>query len=661
MNLFKSISSFNRLNGKLVSRSTVRSRLRKIATNKELAASTQGKKMVEILNKILTQMPEAGSARIYFDPIPPAYGLAGKNKPIEVEVVLYGIERAQAEDGVALDGPEKIYDFITEMIVKAIKKDGLIWRKAWSTPGEGIPASNFITKKPYRGLNSFLLNFYARIVQGKTHPYWLTFGQVEKLGGKIRKGAKSSVVIYYDIIYRHAETGEELAESDIESMREKEYYAVPLVRYYRVFNGNDITGIDWKLPPPPNNHERIESAERIVENMPKAPVIYHRGDRAYYSPRLDNIVVPEINYFDREQEYYSTLFHEMVHSTAHKSRIGRDMSGRFGSKAYAFEELIAEIGASFLSGEAGILYHTLDNSAAYIKGWKKRLIAAMEDDNKFIFRAAAQAQRAADYILARGEYEKLKKKKSSVKQKELAPALGNPAPPTNGQPDSLFVRADQAPPQPEDVFTLPGPIGKLLGKLQRYKLAIALHGDYHGGKSEFAMQLIDAFADRGMRVGLFDLEQGGLYSKDTLASIKRNIKPGNRSRLAVAAEAPGGLDEIKRYADKFDVIVIDSWQKLGFITNEKFDELRKEYPNTIWVVIFQQNAAGEVRGGAAANYDAPVVLRAVRADRYDFSRNYIEVKKNRGNPTDRWYMIAAKRVVNNIPEHKPEKDGNSTS
>lgn len=324
MNLYKSISSFNRLNGKLVSRSTVRSRLRKIATNKELAASTQGKKMVEILNKILTQMPEAGSARIYFDPIPPAYGLAGTKQPIE-------------------------------------------------------------------------------------------------------------------------------------------------------------------------------------------------------------------------------------------------------------------------------------------------------------------------------------------------PALGNPAPPTNGQPDSLFVRADQAPPQPEDVFTLPGPIGKLLGKLQRYKLAIALHGDYHGGKSEFSMQLIDAFADRGMRVGLFDLEQGGLYSKDTLTSIKRNIKPGNRSRLAVAAEAPGGLDEIKRYADKFDVIVIDSWQKLGFITNEKFDELRKEYPNTIWVVIFQQNAAGEVRGGAAANYDAPVVLRAVRADRYDFSRNYIEVKKNRGNPTDRWYMIAAKRVVNNIPEHKPEKDGNSTS
>ncbi|MEM1134242.1 MAG: DNA cytosine methyltransferase [Bacteroidota bacterium] len=197
-----------------------------------------------------------------------------------------------------------------------------------------------------------------------------------------------------------------------------------------------------------------------------------------------------------------------------------------------------------------------------------------------------------------------------------------------------------------ETFKLPGQMGDFLQNMQAFRLAITLKGDKGSGKTTFITQLIDSFLDFKKTVGFFSLEQGGLESKDTQQLLKSNIKPKNLERLAVTGEAENGIQTVKQYANTFDVVVIDSWQKLQkYGANVLFDELRMEYPHTIWVVIFQENAAGGTRGGVAADYDAPIVLKSVKVG-YDFTSNYIFAEKNRGNPLDRKYLVASKQTSN---------------
>lgn len=213
-----------------------------------------------------------------------------------------------------------------------------------------------------------------------------------------------------------------------------------------------------------------------------------------------------------------------------------------------------------------------------------------------------------------------------------------------------FFTADKAPEKPKNIFIFHGEIGKLLGEQQRYRLEIIIDGEKASSKSEFAKQLADAFIDIDLKVALIDYEMGGLESKDTQAGIDRNLKPGNKKKLFVSpSDFPATLDAIKGIADKFDVIIIDSGSKLNQVTNLWLDELRTEYPNTIWVVLMQQNAKGGTRGGAAAGYNAPVVIKTYRPDPTNQMKNYAWVEKNRGNLTDKWYLIAQKRTVTRDP------------
>ncbi|MCK5467432.1 MAG: hypothetical protein KAI99_02955, partial [Cyclobacteriaceae bacterium] len=150
------------------------------------------------------------------------------------------------------------------------------------------------------------------------------------------------------------------------------------------------------------------------------------------------------------------------------------------------------------------------------------------------------------------------------------------------------------------------------------------------------------FINAGYDVGFFSIEQGGLESKDTRAAIDSGISAKNQKRLAVTGEAKDGIDTVKKYAYRFDVVIIDSWQKLG-LPNTDFDRLRQEHPKTIWVVIFQLNADGGMRNGVAAEFDAPVVLKAISKDASG-KENYIVAEKNRGNLIDQKYMIHAKAL-----------------
>lgn len=279
-----------------------------------------------------------------------------------------------------------VYEQVTARIMELLETGTVPWKKPWRS-SEG--ARNLISKKPYRGINQFLLNCspYAS-------PYWLTFNQARQKAGQVRKGEKSTPVVFW----KWVNTVRNPDDSD-DPENESRLTKVPLLRYYNVFNLDQIDGID---PPEEeqviNQFAPIEQAELLMQNLPNKPVIQYGGDTACYSPILDNIKLPNREVFKSPEEFYSTAFHELSHATGHALRLGRKGITDptfFGSHDYSNEELVAEFSASMLCGVAGIEQKTIKNSAAYINGWLK----ALKKDKKLAIIAAGQAQRAADYIL----------------------------------------------------------------------------------------------------------------------------------------------------------------------------------------------------------------------------------------------------------------------
>lgn len=273
-----------------------------------------------------------------------------------------------------------VYQIVTDQILTQLQNGVVPWRKPWNT---ATPA-NLVSGKEYRGINPFLL-----ASQGYGSRYWLTFNQAAKLGGSVRKGEKSSIVTFWNI-------GEEklVTNSEGKTRKTKGF----LLRYYRVFNVEQTEGIAEKLglgnsPAPIPD---IPQCEKIVAQMPHAPS-FEQDSRAWYRPSTDSVGMPSKSLFHSSEEFYSTLFHELTHSTGHASRIGREgieQLNTFGSESYSKEELIAEMGAAMLCGVTGISPATIPNSASYIQSWINKL----RGDSKLLVSAASQAQKAADYI-----------------------------------------------------------------------------------------------------------------------------------------------------------------------------------------------------------------------------------------------------------------------
>lgn len=275
-----------------------------------------------------------------------------------------------------------IYEQVTARIIEILEAGTIPWMKPWVSSDGPM---NLISKKSYRGINSFLLN-----CSPYTSQYWMTYRQAAERGGQVRRGEKSTPVVFWKWLDYKVPPGEEDNEATGK---------VPLLRYYNVFNLDQITGIDALVEEQTDNHfSPIEQAEQIISNMPHRPLIQYGGDRACYSPTLDYIKLPKPEVFNSSEEFYSTAFHEMAHSTGHSSRLGRKgiiEPSYFGSHDYSQEELVAEFGSSMLCGFAGIEQKTIQNSAAYIQGWLK----ALKKDKKLAIVAAGQAQNAADFIL----------------------------------------------------------------------------------------------------------------------------------------------------------------------------------------------------------------------------------------------------------------------
>lgn len=267
---------------------------------------------------------------------------------------------------------QKIYEMVTERIVKLLESGVVPWRRPWRSGA----AVNWLTQKPYRGINALLLD------AGE----YATFKRITEAGGTVKKGAKGEIVVFWKWLEKK---DEETGESE----------KIPLLRYYKVFNiATQCEGLESRRnSEPAYEHDPIEEAERLVTGYIDRPPIRFAPGRAFYRPGDDMISVPPMVDYKQPEEYYCTLFHELVHSTGHTKRLNRSgitELAAFGDENYSKEELIAEIGAAMMCGVCGIDNTTIENSASYINGW----LRALKDDQRMIVLAAGKAQRAADYM-----------------------------------------------------------------------------------------------------------------------------------------------------------------------------------------------------------------------------------------------------------------------
>ena len=568
------------------------------------------------------------------------------------DICLSGLENIQDDSGLggeALSGlNDPTYQVITDKILSLIKDEGLIWRKPWNAKvnGSSDMAHNHVTKHTYSGAN-FYLNYL--LLKDYSNPKYFTFNQVSKLGGSVIKNQKGWPVVYFKWLYKHIASNKLVDEKEALTNEKLKsgYDKFPVLFYYKVFNYEQCEGLKIQIVPSKKKteKEKIESAEKIIDGMPKRPKI-QKGNEAWYSQAKDLVQLVPLDQFKVDQEYYSVAFHELIHSTGHPDRVKRDLTGRFGTKNYAFEELIAELGASFLCGESGILYYTLKNSAAYIKNWSTKLKEEMARDPKFFLQAAGQAHKAAEFMQARGAYHDLKKiKKEKIEEKPVnklalsgqklfkkttpkkvkkvsAKEICDHFKKKMFEPKKSKRVEEKAVPENKSPLKVAKPIhpeegkaestnqqiSKSSGAVDASKLAgvkfrsLALGPfakDFHklnsdsnvmiwglpgSGKTVMLLKLAQHFAESGEKV-LYIAEEE--FGKSTLAEKITTFKIGNKN-LKFAPELIN--------LSPFDVIFFDSINSLQLAPKD-VKSLDKKYPNKLFILIVQTTKAGDFRGG----------------------------------------------------------------
>jgi hypothetical protein len=359
------------------------------------------------------------------------------------------------------------------------------------------------------------------------------------------------------------------------------------------------------------------------------------------------------------------------------------------------------------------LFQTKENSAKYLKNWNTVLVSELENDNRFFLKASAQSQKAVNYILNRNsdsEKEEEEKKEEPVKkvavkvpvrrpakikaksktkqgsQLDLFAGLGAKAktkrtievkkkrvvpatkkvttrlsekPLAKDQNKSLnqleklgFVNANSAPKEAKDVFVLGGEIGKFLQKQQPHKALILIKGNKHSSKSQLAMQIANAFGEKQTPVAYIDYEQGGIESKDTLDSIKRNTTDKGRRYIAVKGYLEKPFQELQDFCKVVKVIIADSVTDLK-ITADQLNFLRTTYPKVIWCFISQVKENGAMYGGNKMAHNPTSVIHC--SSHQDPKQRFATLEKNRGNDLTFKYSMYYKKVVNEPKEAKSKR------
>jgi antirestriction protein ArdC len=281
-----------------------------------------------------------------------------------------------------------VYQLVTDRIIELLEAGTVPWQKPWTDTG--VPM-NVLSKRPYRGINLWLL-----LALPYERNLFLTWDQLKKIGGSVNKDEHGHVVVFWKNVIKKPE----------EFGTDGKPKTTPMLRYYKVFNIEQCKDIPLDLIPELYNDETdpLLECEGIIAKMPNCSTITFKESSAFYNIEKDIINMPKKKSFATQESYYSTLFHEVVHSTGNEKRLGRksitDMA-EFGSESYSLEELIAELGASYLCGFSGILEKEIVHSAEYLAGWLTKL----RDDKRFIIQASGQAQKAVDFILNRQDGE----------------------------------------------------------------------------------------------------------------------------------------------------------------------------------------------------------------------------------------------------------------
>lgn len=265
-----------------------------------------------------------------------------------------------------------LYQEITNRIIVALETGTAPWVKPWSSLGI---AHNAVTGREYSGINTLLLSFSTFSSNA-----WLTFAQAKAVGGKVRKGEVGTHVVLYKPFV--------IKDKNNDDSKER---TIPLLKSFVVFNTQQIDNLPTKFTQPIISNPNLEVNEIAEHFMSQAR--FETGDRACFRPSDDLIIMPGKCEFKTVDDYYSTALHELTHWSGHASRLSRDFSGRFGDSAYAFEELIAELGSCFLCSASGIDGHL--QHANYIASWLK----VLKQDKRAIFTAAASAKKSADFIM----------------------------------------------------------------------------------------------------------------------------------------------------------------------------------------------------------------------------------------------------------------------
>lgn len=278
---------------------------------------------------------------------------------------------------------------ITQEIIARLEEG----TKPWVQPWRGVPVSRPLRACgiPYRGMNVFWLWMVADMC-GYASPYWMTYNQAKSLGAQVRKGEKSTIAIFYKSYTK------EVAAPDT---GEKSDEARRVLKAYPVFNADQVEGLPERYHPV-TTLELVEPEGRKAELdafFDAIPVnLRHQGSEAYYEPTSDRVTMPAAHLFSGLDHYYATLSHELSHWTGHSSRLDRNLKNRFGSEAYAAEELIAELSSAMLGAELGLPVAHLDSHASYIEHWLRLLT----HDDRAILTAAAKAEEASGLLLKLG-------------------------------------------------------------------------------------------------------------------------------------------------------------------------------------------------------------------------------------------------------------------
>ena len=282
-----------------------------------------------------------------------------------------------------------LYATVTARIIAALEAGTPPWIRPWRGGGADAAPANATTARAYRGINILLLNLRA-MASGYSRSRWLTFQQALSVGAHVRKGEQGTQIVFFKL-HEVDKGGAGGAEPTAPA---EDRRVVPLLRSFTVFNVDQVDGLPEALAAKPAaaaEWDPVEVAEGILERS--GATVRHGGSRAFYAPDPDLIQLPARSAFECAGDYYATALHELTHWTGHSTRCDRPLGRRHGIDAYAYEELVAEMGSAFLTDYCGIqgrLQH-----ASYIASW----LTALRGDKRLIFTAASQAQKAADYLM----------------------------------------------------------------------------------------------------------------------------------------------------------------------------------------------------------------------------------------------------------------------